>query len=201
MDCIAHNTQFFHYEMTRTKPFYNETLHRTLQSTAPQKKYFRRVNCIKTTIHWGQRKLLLSEIEFLTKYVKPGKSYNIVYAGAAPGIHTGMLTELFPRNKFILIDPEKFRVKSSDNIVIRRELFTNEIAEEYSELDNLLFISDIRSGKSSDHVSRDMEMQRKWVEIMNPMACMLKFRLPWLDPSLESEGKINDKYSMEYFDG
>jgi hypothetical protein len=38
--------------------------------TAPVRKYKRREHCIKTTLHWGQRKLLLSEIEFLTQVIQ-----------------------------------------------------------------------------------------------------------------------------------
>lgn len=37
----------------------------------------------RSVIHWGQRKLLLSEIEFLTLYGEDGMW--VVYAGAAPG--------------------------------------------------------------------------------------------------------------------
>ncbi len=39
--------------------------------------------------HWGQLKLLLSEIEFLTPYYEC--NYLVVYAGAAPGVHVPIL--------------------------------------------------------------------------------------------------------------
>ncbi len=193
---IFHNTQFFYYEITKLKPFHN-TLRRILKPDDPQEKYFRRKNQVKTSLHWGQRKLLLSEIEFLTKYVKSGEIYNIVYAGAAPGTHIKILTNMFPGNKFILVDPAKFAIVSSQHIKVINELFTNELSTKYSVMHNLLFISDIRSGSECDHVDQDMKSQKIWVEIMNPIACMLKFRLPW---PLENEDD-NSQHTIKYLDG
>ena len=55
-----------------------------LLDSMPKTKYKQRTDFEKKYIrHWGQRKLLLSEIYFLTKY--GDKSFNVVYAGAAPG--------------------------------------------------------------------------------------------------------------------
>eukprot|EP00961_Rhodomonas_salina_P002887 39493-Rhodomonas_salina.1 len=56
--------------------------------------YRRRQGEEKTVVHWGQRKLLLSELEFLTAHGAAGAT--VVYAGAAPGTHTRYLLELFP---------------------------------------------------------------------------------------------------------
>lgn len=55
----------------------------------------------------GQRKLLLCEIFFLTKIIPAdaGDDYVVLYAGAADGSHHRVLSELFPRVKFILFDP------------------------------------------------------------------------------------------------
>ena len=52
--------------------------------------------------HIGQRKLLLTEIQFLTNK----KSGVVVYAGSAPGNHIPVLLKIFPNKfKWILIDP------------------------------------------------------------------------------------------------
>lgn len=51
--------------------------------------------------HMGQRKLLLSELQFYSDY----PTNLVVYAGSAPCIHLSMILELFPKMKFILIDP------------------------------------------------------------------------------------------------
>ena len=75
--------------------------------SAPEQRYNRRVDDIKTIVHWGQRKLLLSEIEFLTM-VGPDESIEgatVVYAGAAPGTHVEYLSSLFPSVRFVLVDP------------------------------------------------------------------------------------------------
>jgi len=72
-------------------------------------------------VHNGQRKLLLSEIEFLTqvlhipilglhsandgKTFPPLRRYLCVYAGACPCTHLDDLLELFPNICFVLVDP------------------------------------------------------------------------------------------------
>ncbi len=56
---------------------------RVVDADYPTLPYRRRKGEEKTVVHWGQRKLLLSEIEFLTLYGQEG--HPVVYAGAAPG--------------------------------------------------------------------------------------------------------------------
>ena len=61
--------------------------------------------------HDGQRKLLLSEIEFLMHVVKTHQGaadtpYEVIYAGAAPGTHLKLLIWMFPTLcKWHLVDP------------------------------------------------------------------------------------------------
>ena len=56
--------------------------------------------------HLGQRKLLLTEIEFYNKFINFNDENNIViYAGSAFGEHESLMIKLFPKIKFILIDP------------------------------------------------------------------------------------------------
>jgi hypothetical protein len=74
----------------------------------------------KAGLHIGQRKLFLSELQFLTKLYpklkKTGKTYYILYAGAAPSNKTYYLASFFDIFKFILIDPNKFElVLSADD--------------------------------------------------------------------------------------
>jgi hypothetical protein len=61
-------------------------------------------------LHIGQRKLLLSEVQFLTKH---SVKY-CIYAGSAPGHKTHFLAQLFPDIKFILIDPNQFDLVLAD---------------------------------------------------------------------------------------
>jgi hypothetical protein len=68
-------------------------------------KYIEKYHKIAAKI--GQRKLLMSEIDFLTQmldnYDQPAV---MVYVGSAPGHHIHVLAQLFPRVKFILFDAE-----------------------------------------------------------------------------------------------
>ena len=85
----------------------------------------------KDVIHWGQRKLFLSELWFLTHYGHLAK--NVVYAGAASGTHIPFLVTLFPDHYFILVDPGKFKLKlmrndttkSEERIEVKNEFFTD----------------------------------------------------------------------------
>lgn len=161
--------------------------HRLLLPDAPRQEYRRRKGELKTVIHWGQRKLLLSEIEFLTKYGVSGST--VVYAGAAPGTHIHYLIELFPELQFVLVDPAPFSSKltKSPRCLLRQELFTDDLAQEYAGYDKVLFVCDIRSCDHSlisdpdveDKVLEDMQSQQRWHDIIQPTKSMLKFRLPW----------------------
>lgn len=54
-------------------------------------------------IHHGQNKLMLSEIQFFTKMaIDEGF---IIYVGSAPGDHIPLLASLYPKFRFVLIDP------------------------------------------------------------------------------------------------
>eukprot|EP00050_Salpingoeca_kvevrii_P003304 m.221324 g.221324 ORF g.221324 m.221324 type:complete len:391 (+) comp10805_c2_seq16:525-1697(+) len=160
---------------------------RVLGAQAPRTKYRRRRGETKTVIHWGQRKLLLSEVEFLTKYARSGTT--VVYAGAAPGTHTSFLIRLFPHVSFVLVDPAPFsrRLCESERVHLRQELFTDAIAAEFAGQSDILFVSDVRScdwqllsdSEVEKQVEDDMAAQMRWHDIIKPRHSMLKFRLSW----------------------
>jgi hypothetical protein len=87
---------------------------------------------------------------FLTEY---GDLADIViYSGAAPGTHICYLARLFPKFKFILVDPGEFRLREDyeeeiTRIEVINDYFTDEMAEKYSKIPHL-FISDIRTADS-----------------------------------------------------
>jgi hypothetical protein len=151
--------------------------------------------------HWGQLKLLVSEIEFLTSYYE--RNYLVVYAGAAPGVHVPILADMFSTMHFILIDPQSSMIANGQyaNIQIIQAMMTDELARELAShpwRDKILFISDVRIGPSARHetaqehqerIHRDMLSQKGWLEILQPVASILKFRLPW------------DGASTRYLDG
>lgn len=155
--------------------------------TLPKNRYTYR-------IHIGQRKLLMNEILFMTKYGH--LSDKVVYAGAAHGIHIPLLAQLFPKHKFDLWDPGDFKISDTNQIKIFNKYFTDEIAATYKG-QKILFISDIRTGNPSmsfeefeKEVETNNQWQRNWIEIMKPSMSMLKFRIPFT---------IKEKY--EYFSG
>jgi hypothetical protein len=166
-----------------------ENLNRILNvETDPRLPYKRRNNDLKSVVHWGQRKLLMAEIEFLTIFGQVGDL--VVYAGAAPGNHINFLSLLFPFVRFVLVDPRPFACVETERIFIRQELFTDKLALEFErdgEKGRLLFISDIRSAdwqqmpqeEVEASVAKDMEDQMRWHLMMKSRRSMLKFRLPW----------------------
>jgi hypothetical protein len=136
-------------------------LTRVLADDAPQMAYRRRRGEVKSVVHWGQRKLMVSEIEFLTLH--GGKDSDndkdlitCVYAGSAPGTHIPFLAQLFPKVRFVLVDPSEFSIEATDRIEIRREFMTDDVAREFVGRRTLL-ISDIRSADFKVMSNADME--------------------------------------------
>ena len=82
-------------------------LTRKYSDNLPSEKYkniaFRNLPEIK----WGQRKLLITEIDFLTRYYdyyRKGEKKYLLYVGASPGIHINYLIYMFPVLNYILYD-------------------------------------------------------------------------------------------------
>lgn len=119
----------------------------------------------KKFIHRGQRKLLLSEVDFLVrewKYIK--KTINkkkmsnndsipiVLYIGAAPGTHITLLASMFPKFEYHLYDKVKYSptlIQYSKNpnfkIKLFNEYFTDELAHKYTEMNRpIIMITDIR---------------------------------------------------------
>lgn len=155
--------------------------------------------------HYGQRKLLLSEVQFLTNWVH--KDALVIYAGAAPNIKGFLLARLFPNHRFVFIDPNRFRIRANRKekklifksshetilndiqekgarIFIINECFTNDFAKLFEDKD-VLFISDIRTRNEEDEfpsdicIINDLITQANWLYHMRPRASLLKFRLPY----------------------
>jgi hypothetical protein len=137
-----------------------------------------------TECHWGQVKLLYSEIEFLTivsKYISL-KECLIVYVGAAPGTHDPLLLDMFPDSNWFLIDPAKFNVKENDRLKILNGFFTDDTIKETLKLANgkkIIFICDMRSGTTEKTVWENMLSQQKWAIQLDAEFIMLKFRLAY----------------------
>lgn len=150
-------------------------------------------------IHFGQLKLLLAEIEFLTKIAPRDDPILILYPGGGPGDHVPLLSQMFPNVYFVLIDPvfetevNTVKIVPDEKIIIRPELFTEEYISQIPR-DNMAMISDIRSIPPSTfgpkgsrsyeqefekHAKFDMDLQQGWYKDLDGPASLLKFRLPY----------------------
>lgn len=76
----------------------------------PSLPYTSRRDQPKSAVHWGQRKLFLSEMQLLTLVVPdPLEPHWIIYVGSAPGTHLLYLDRLFGHvHQWELVDPGKF---------------------------------------------------------------------------------------------
>ncbi|CBZ34399.1 hypothetical protein, conserved [Leishmania donovani] len=172
-------------------------------------------------LHYGQRKLLLSEVEFLVQismHVKcrgsgaSPKKVLVVYAGAACGLHLPLIFSLFPALDFVLIDPAPFcsRVKEiaskegSCVLELIDDFCTAElclrIRRSYQETHDIFLVSDIRSGQPTgmsmnqehtDMIQQDNKAQREWCFSLEVEAAMLKFHPPY--PAAKDSDPANYK--------
>jgi len=135
-------------------------------------------------LHFGQRKLLMAEIEFLTHFYDSSKT--VVYVGAAPGPHIDLLSKFFPEHEFYLYDPRPFAsiLYKNPNIHMTRAIFTTKDAFYWGTRDHV-YISDIRRDSSDedkeDYVAEDNALQLLFGQIMSPQASLIKFRVPRID--------------------
>lgn len=171
-------------------------------SDLPRIPYRRREPSKRSTLSWGQRKLLMNEIDFLLNYAMTPdtETVTVVYAGAAPGTHIPLLVRFFPHCFFVLYDPADFddaafaglSREERARVETVRTFFTEEDAARCTMRrpgQHTLFISDIRTctmGSDDDDeesverkVREDMARQAGWVRTIRPTASLLKFRLPW----------------------
>ena len=182
---------------TYTNPSTNEIYHQFLGSDIYVQPYEKEEKYVykhpKLNLHWGQRKLGLALIQFLTFYWDPKSIPNpiVVYAGAAPGTNIKFVSQLFPAITWELYDPSKFNVSSNDKIHVHNDYFTDDVAKQWSDRNDVFFISDIRgsiekglSKKQENElweqvIRKDMENQSRWYKIIKPVKAQLKFRLPY----------------------
>lgn len=180
--------------------------------TSPQLEYV--TTKPTSAVNWGQRKLLISEIEMLVRVIDhdiksggSGKGFVLVYVGAAPGYHIPYLLNLFAtfgvtahlwdrkaslksvsdlNDSRIKIVPQEFEDTSMTGE--SEGFFTDVVAQKYKDIygtnNRLIFVSDIRTTIAEEYILQDMESQKNWVLTMQPYATQLKFILSKTDTSL-----------------
>jgi len=183
------------------KPFiFNENDWLTLGDGDGYQEYFKRQGKVKNAVKFGQLKLFTTEMQFFNKYWNPSEvpTPTCVYVGSAPGTHIAFLAELFPWFTFHLYDPRDVfdeELKSNPRIKLFVQFFQDEDARKYAGRKDIFFFSDIRSSsynidqsvldrekaekENEELVLNDMRLQRRWVEIIQPVKAHLKFRLPY----------------------
>jgi len=150
--------------------------------------------------HWGQRKLLLSEIQFFTNIFNKINSYNnyiVVYIGSADGTHLPILFKLFPDLEWLLYDPNPFNplIKKYNKVKIFNQFFLDTTIPHVIKNSNnkkILFISDIRVTTKDEQVMNDMINQARWGTLLKADFMLLKFRLPYNEPNSFIPKNITD---------
>lgn len=165
-----------------------------LLDSSPKRAYETKERTLSGIVSWGQRKLLMSEINFFNYYYSPTVHPNalVVYIGAARGDHIPVLSDFFPELSFLLYDPSDFApsVKRHAKIEVKREFFGIDTAR-YIRSQNsnraIFFISDIRTTDKADNkpgpqnILLDNQLQWESIEALMPVQSLLKFRLPYPD--------------------
>ena len=163
----------------------------------PIKERFRKI------IHLGQLKLLLGEIDFLTKHYKGQK---LVYIGAGPGTHIASLLDLFPGLDADLYDSTPFDSNlysyTSSKLTSKGKLPRSKVRlfkQYFTVADCVLYrgeptllISDIRTKATDSGVAYDAAFHNELLTVMLPQAGSWKFRLPFQPGTTKlPEGEIH----------
>ena len=161
--------------------------------------------------HWGQKKLLLSEIQFFTRIcktlnTKSLKDFAVVYIGSAGGHHLPILYNLFPDLIWLLYDPAPFSKEvmkhptKDKSVFVYNMYFTDDTLEHVRKNcqgRKILFISDIRVETKEEDIIKDMRNQAFWGTELNSPFMLHKFRLPYEEletiPKSNLQFKLNDK--------
>jgi hypothetical protein len=161
--------------------------------------------------HWGQKKLLLSEIQFFTRIcktlnTKTLKDFAVVYIGSAGGHHLPILYNLYPDLIWLLYDPAPFSSEVMKHPTKDKSVFVYNMFFTDDTLDHvrkncqgrkILFISDIRVETKEEDIIKDMRNQAFWGTELNSPFMLHKFRLPYEElesiPKSNLQFKLNDK--------
>uniref|UniRef100_A0A6C0CGM8 Uncharacterized protein n=1 Tax=viral metagenome TaxID=1070528 RepID=A0A6C0CGM8_9ZZZZ len=146
-------------------------LHEVIDFERDQSELYRSTRSMfKSGIHWGQRKLLMAEVDFFASKSEKGESSLAIYVGAAPFEHGSVLFEWFPTMKFILVDPREgvwdsafFNRETGEStnrkVVIKSVYFDNELARQVG-----LWFSQDDLSKEEPNIALDVTKMRAFVK-------------------------------------
>lgn len=168
-------------------PFNEETLFIDLMRDGKPYKHTRYTPL--SSVHLGQRKLLIAEIYFLMKYSHLSNS--IVYVGASNCLRIPILCRLFPNKHFVMFELKsfphsvvKFSRKYPKQLTLKVQKFPPQALPE-----DFILVSDLHS----DVLKED---EKKWLKMFKPIAAMISFCLPYIDTKDKESDKI-----VNYFQG
>jgi Poly A polymerase regulatory subunit len=156
--------------------------------------------------HYGQRKLAMEEIDFLTRV---SSSACVLYLGAAPGHKSAFVASLFPNVKFLMMDPCDFDIVPHANVTVSthtgkepplqtklthitiwQRAMTCEVATLLAQAWTQPFyvISDVRTAQYHDDpecsdIVYNLAQTYNWMRILKPTLSILKFRHPFHNQS------------------
>lgn len=107
----------------------------------------------KRAIHWNERGVMLSAIEFLLFHWDPKTIQNPIclMIGIGDGRWIPLVSKLFPLFNFICYSSDQFDEglieysRKTNKIVLHNDVFTNDTADEYKENKNIFFFCNFKS--------------------------------------------------------
>jgi hypothetical protein len=110
-------------ELEDVKKYFESKIQQPIYEVSQLSKIpYRRSNSIFTGCHAGQRKLLMTEIQF---YCNIQANSIVVYSGSASGDHTTAILEMFPSIKLILIDPAYHNIDYDYTVIYQNPAIIN----------------------------------------------------------------------------
>lgn len=128
-------------------------------------------------LHWGQRKLLMSEIDFLLRC--PDQPWTVVYPGSAHGNHLFVIMDLFPKIKLMLWDPAIYNSRLVQLDRHRRGL--DELPRELERYRGRVWINPELDGERYDTWHRNSNVDAKpWLNYKDQLGFFTEDSIEWV---------------------
>ena len=153
-------------------------------------------------LHWGQRKLILSEIKFITRVIHElkldinDKSVRLpfIYPGAAPGTHFMLLMEMFPQLDLYLWDPAIFIDNLLYTDVYRRTGDIEDVPAECREFvekyQGRVFICPDMVGEKWDEYFHNVTTQQKEKNLEPGLGFFNDSSLKWIHENIDIDNAM-----------
>ena len=170
--------------------------------------------------HHGQKKLVMSLLEFVAEALKalkvPQRDLIVVYPGAS-GLAVAVAMSIFKEVTFYLYDPapntvdlipanrrsefsicrtKASRIEKRDRVTIftdKAGFFDDAEALKFAAFPNVLLVSDVRMVNREVKIAEDMRNQQRWAVLCGAVGYMFKFRIPY-----QWNAEIADCYDVRH---